>query len=72
MNQPETVHLIAAAFHAAPALVWAVVARGWWRKLRTRRPQGRFFPVLTLMATLMSVHFFVHVTTSSASCSISA
>jgi signal transduction histidine kinase len=61
VNQPETVHLIAAAFHAAPALVWAAVAHGWWRKLRTRRPQGRFFPVLTLMATLMSVHYFVHV-----------
>jgi signal transduction histidine kinase len=61
VNDAETVHLLAAAFHAAPALVWAIVARGWWRRLSTRRPQGRFFPLLTLMAALMSAHYFMHV-----------
>ncbi len=61
MNEGGTVHLIAAAFHAAPALVWAIVAHGWWRKLRTRRPQGQFFPIVTLMSALMAAHYFVHV-----------
>jgi hypothetical protein len=44
VSDTDTVHLLAAAFHATPALVWAIIARGWWRRLSASRPQGRFFP----------------------------
>jgi signal transduction histidine kinase len=50
-------HLVAAAVHFVPTLVWGLVALNMWRLRRTVRPRG----ILLLLATLFALHHALHV-----------
>jgi len=53
-------HLLVAAVHAIPALVWALVAQELWRFIVARRPRSRLYGLIAVAASLMALHYILH------------
>ncbi len=54
------VHLVAAALHLLPALLWAVVAWHLWRLRRDVGLESSLFGVAPLLSAAMAAHFVLH------------
>ncbi len=60
MSPAPDVHLLAAAVHLVPVLVWGTMAYYAWELRREQHLHGRLFLLLPVFCTLVAVHFVAH------------